>query len=207
MLEQPRDPSEYREGSYPTFLTWPETKETADQLGWQKVILDQGAVGHPTRKPTTLLSDIPEVAQLHGLKDDRPPQHDRQKLSLEQRLEQSKSWAAWAEGLKYVLKVAAKRIKNTPTAAMKVVNLPKKEVESWRRHFAAGHVPYRRDCGVCVEAAGRGRCRKECSTQRRFAFLSTQQDPSVLVLISQERRPSTCSSAPSPSLQKRGDLW
>ena len=170
MLEQPRDPSEYREGSYPTFLAWPETKETADQLGWQKVILDQGAVGHPTRKPTTLLSDIPEVAQLHGLKDDRPPQHDRQKLSLEQRLEQSKSWAAWAEGLKYVLKVAAKRIKNTPTAAMKVVNLPKKEVESWRRHFAAGHVPYRRDCGVCVEAAGRGRCRKRIQHPEAFCL-------------------------------------
>jgi hypothetical protein len=134
------------------------------------VILDQGAVGHPTRKPTTLLSDIPEVAQLHGLKDDRPPQHNRQKLSLEQRLEQSKSWAAWAEGLKYVLKVAAKRIKNTPTAAMKVVNLPKKEVESWRRHFAAGHVPYRRDCGVCVEAAGRGRCRKRIQHPEAFCL-------------------------------------
>ena len=48
---------------------------------------------------------------------------------------------------------------------------------------------------------------KEYNTQRRFAFLSTQQDPSVLVLISQERRPSTCSSAPSPFLRKKGDLW
>ena len=32
----------------------------------------------------------------------------------------------------------------------------KKEIESWRQHLLDGHVPYRRDCRLCVEGAGIG---------------------------------------------------
>ena len=112
LLEQPRDPAEYRkdvkEKDFPSFLVWPETQETMKILEWDKVVLDQGAIGHQVKKPSTLLTDIPEVKQLHGLVDDRPTAARADQL--EKRIEQSRSWAAWADGLKWVLKVAAKRL-------------------------------------------------------------------------------------------------
>ena len=152
------------------FLAWPDTKETMKILGWEKVDLDQVAVGHPVKRPTTLLTDIDEVKQLYGLVDDRILQQDRHELSLQQRIEQSRSWAAWADGLKWVLRVAAKRLKDTPMPAVKTVNLPKKEMEPWRRHFAAGHIPYRKDCGVCVQAAGRRRARRKVLHPEAFCL-------------------------------------
>ena len=172
LLEQPRDPAEYRrdatEKDFPSFLVWPETQETMRILEWDKVVLDQGAIGHQVKKPSTLLTDIPEVKQLHGLVDNRPTAARADQL--EKRIEQSKSWAAWADGLKWVLKVAARRLKETPSANLKMVNVPKKEVESWRRHFAAGHIPYRKDCGICVEAAGRGRPRRKISHPEAYCL-------------------------------------
>ena len=104
--------------------------------------------------------------------------------------------------------MAAKRIKNTPTAAMKVVNLPKKEVESWRRHFAAGHVPYRRDCGVCVEAAGRGRCRKRIQHPEAFC-LSVDTAGPFCAGVDQSRKKAKYMliGTITISYEKGGDLW
>jgi len=74
LIEQPRDPNEWKEpipGGYPTFLRWEETKHIQKELGLRAVVLEQGALGHQTTKPTTLLSSIPETWPLHGLKRSR----------------------------------------------------------------------------------------------------------------------------------------
>ena len=74
LVEQPRDPNEWKEpipGGYPTFLRWEETKNIQEELGLKSIVLEQGALGHRTTKPTTLLSSIPETWSLHGLKRSR----------------------------------------------------------------------------------------------------------------------------------------
>ena len=68
MLEQPQDPAEWKENGQdcPSFLIWPETKAVAHQLGLVSVRLQQGGLGHPTCKPTTLVTNMEEIFKLEG---------------------------------------------------------------------------------------------------------------------------------------------
>ena len=81
MVEQPRDPKEWREDDYalhgghgyPSFLCWPETDRVL--VAYDDVIevrVDQGALGHKRKKPTTLVTNIHEVKLLNGLQRQTP---------------------------------------------------------------------------------------------------------------------------------------
>ena len=107
MVEQPRDPKEWREDDYalhgghgyPSFLCWPETDRVL--IAYSDVIevgVDQGALGHKRKKPTTLVTNIHEVKLMNGLQDNsvqRP-----WPTSLQARMEESRSLAEWAPELK-----------------------------------------------------------------------------------------------------------
>ena len=107
MVEQPRDPKEWREDDYalhgghgyPSFLCWPETDRVL--VAYDDVIevrVDQGALGHKRKKPTTLVTNIHEVKLLNGLQDNsvqRP-----WPTTLQARMEESRSLAEWAPELK-----------------------------------------------------------------------------------------------------------
>ena len=43
-------------------------------------------------------------------------------------------------------------------------------IDAWRTHVEMGHYPYRRDCGVCVEAMGRDRPRKRMKGPEPFTL-------------------------------------
>ena len=71
------------------------------------VTRDQGALGHKTVKPTTILTNIPEVTCLDGLRaSGRGGEWPEQ---VGDRVGYSKSLAAWAPGLVEALQRAIRR--------------------------------------------------------------------------------------------------
>ncbi len=49
----------------------------------------------------------------------------------------------------------------------------------WAAHYHAGHVPFRRDCAVCLEAAGRDRPRKTIPHPSAFTWSLDLMGPFV----------------------------
>ena len=125
--------------------------------GLRTVRLDQGPLGHHTRKPTTLLTNIPEVEELDGIRG-RGEQVSWPQ-STDQHIQMSKGLAGWAPGLVHRLQRAIKRIAVEEKRIKALTAKDKKAAEERRKHCQANHLPYRRDCPVCVEAAGRDRPR------------------------------------------------
>lgn len=126
-------------------------------------------MGHATRKPTSLVTNIELIKALDGL---RIKGKEREKLqrtlgeTLEERLESTKMLAEWAPGLVDLLVKAAQV--NPTVRALSAKE--KQEVEAWKRHCAAGHLPFRRDCGTCLEAAGKDRPRKKVPCPESFCM-------------------------------------
>ena len=82
----------------------------------------------------------------------------------------SKELAQWAPGLVEVLKVVVKR-KATEVPNMKVLSAKDKEaMRSWQAHVDMNHLPYRRDCGVCVESMGKDRPRRRIKAPEPFTL-------------------------------------
>ena len=176
MVEQPRDPKEWREDDYalhgghgyPSFLCWPETDRVL--VAYDDVIevrVDQGALGHKRKKPTTLVTNIHEVKLLNGLQDNsvqRP-----WPTSLQARMEESRSLAEWAPELKrLLLSVAIRvhrgqpplRLRSTVPRMNALTAAERKDMEMWQNHINQEHLPMRRDCHDCLLAMGRDRPRR-----------------------------------------------
>ena len=176
MVEQPRDPKEWREDDYalhgghgyPSFLCWPETDRV--MIAYSDVIevrVDQGALGHKRKKPTTLVTNIHEVKLMNGLQDNsvqRP-----WPTSLQARMEESRSLAEWAPELKnLLLSVAIRvhrgqpplRLRTTVPRMNALTAAERKDMEMWQNHINQEHLPMRRDCHDCLLAMGRDRPRR-----------------------------------------------
>eukprot|EP00435_Cladocopium_sp_Y103_P075515 s777_g59.t1 len=116
ILEQPRDPEEYRsqenlqQRKYMSMFRTAEWKNFQATYQFYKVVFDQGPMGHERRKPTTLYTSMEMLMQLHGIHGDpaKPPENLRGR-PLQERVEASKKWAAWAPGLKQALMVAIRQ--------------------------------------------------------------------------------------------------
>jgi hypothetical protein len=65
----------------------------------------------------------------------------------------SREWAAWAPGLVAALKEALKIYLYQRDQCL-AHRLSKMDVEEWKRHIRAHHMPYRWDCRRCMELAG-----------------------------------------------------
>ena len=176
MVEQPRDPKEWREDDYalhgghgyPSFLCWPETDRVL--VAYDDVIevrVDQGALAHKRKKPTTLVTNIHEVKLLNGIQDNsvqRP-----WPTSLQARMEESRSLAEWAPELKrLLLSVAIRvhrgqpplRLRSTVPRMNALTAAERKDMEMWQNHINQEHLPMRRDCHDCLLAMGRDRPRR-----------------------------------------------
>ena len=173
MVEQPRDPQEWRENEvrlhqgfgYPSFLCWPETDRVLSD--GDHIRLDQGCLGHKRKKPTTLVTNIPEIKMLNGLQD-----HTVQRpwpATLQERMAESRALAEWAPELKRLLVSVALRIhRGQPPLRLRPTNprlnalssQDKKELEMWQAHINQEHLPMRRDCHDCLLAMGRDRPRR-----------------------------------------------
>eukprot|EP00434_Breviolum_minutum_P036940 symbB.v1.2.032742.t1/scaffold3969.1/size47216/2 len=209
-IEQPQDPEEWQpahkprpECGYPTFLRWPETFQAKEQAELRQVRMDQGRMGHPRRKPTTLLSSSPEIHELDGLR--LQGVSSSWSPDLQHRLEEAKVAAEWAPGLCDVLMLAINRKASqhrwrTKPGAQRRGALPpmargparaamlgagglrseeKATTAMWAAHYHAGHVPFRRDCAVCLEAAGRDRPRKAVASPSAYTWSLDLMGPFV----------------------------
>ena len=116
ILEQPRDPKEYRppedlnRNNYMSMFRTAAWKRFAEVFELYKIDFDQGPMGHERRKPTTLFTTMEVLLQLDGIHGapEHPPQ-DLREQPLQKRMEASKRWAAWAPGLKQALVVAIRQ--------------------------------------------------------------------------------------------------
>ena len=72
------------------------------------------------------------------------------------RIKESAMWAAWAPKLKEAIKASLQRVnrETLEEVRVKAARGPTRD-EQWRMHVENEHVPHRRDCRVCMEAAGR----------------------------------------------------
>eukprot|EP00438_Fugacium_kawagutii_P026282 Skav208236 [mRNA] locus=scaffold2601:200137:204873:+ [translate_table: standard] len=181
-MEQPEDPKNYRSESdvakYEFMSMWrtSEWASFATKFGMQLVSFDQGVLGHPKRKPTSLGTNVPDLQEIDGLRGGGLcPGRDDSVVpkTMHERCQESKSWAAWAPGLKKVLAVVINKWidrLNVDTPKGHVKKLTPWSREQWHRHFLQDHLPARRDCKFCVQAQARSRAHKRVTHAEAFTL-------------------------------------
>ena len=145
LLEQPQEVARYMApenrlvGEVPSWWSNPMWLSYADEAGLFEVDFNQGPLGHVSDKPTTVGTNLPDLRDLQGLKGETkgPWKGD------------SKQLAAWAPGLVDAIALALRK-----WPQYRVYRVTQAD---WERHVANNHIPYRRDCAVCVHGAGVGR--------------------------------------------------
>ena len=178
MVEQPQDLEEWQalwrprpEFGFASYLAWPETFMAMEIAGLIETRFDQGRFGHAYCKPTTLLTSVPELRELDGI---RVAQGTTQGWPgyLQDRMK-AKMAAEWAPGLCEVVMTAIKRKKGQyrwiatpgrrrgglpsmargPARAAAIGGAIKQDevatAAMWAADYHAGHAPFRRDCAVC----------------------------------------------------------
>ena len=160
-MESPQDPAAYledgRAASMPSFWEFPEVKRFCAANGMNLLCFDQGTMGHPRRKPTTVATNLPCLEELDGM---RGGGRDGMEVSLEKRLAQTKEWAQWAPGLVAALQrslmihlalcqQSMTRGEDADSRRLRAMTL-----DQWKEHVNRGHVPFHRRCRVCLEQAG-----------------------------------------------------
>ena len=124
-------------------------KAFAEKFNMKTVSFDQGKCGHSRRKPTSLLTNLPGMDELQGLRcGENEKGIEPLAADLPQRLKQTSSWSSWAPGLTQAIKES---IKQMPGAGLKRLSL-----DEWRQHVRQNHTPYRRDCRLCIQEMGAG---------------------------------------------------
>ena len=161
LLESPMDPASYLKDedeamTAPSFWNFPEITSWLNQGGLRLIHFDQGSMGHARRKPTTILSNLPELYQLQGLRGDG---HESEPLpaSLSRRMDASEEWAAWAPGLVKAIQHSMTWFLSSLTLEEQgecIPQMAKLDMDAWRRHAHQGHIPFRSDCRICAEAMG-----------------------------------------------------
>ena len=114
-----------------------------------KVRVDQGALGHQRPKPTTLLTNMVQLKELDGITSKESG--EGQRVDLQERLKQTASWSTWAPGLMAALKIV---IPKFLMGQAQQPMLSKLDLAGWKKHLQAQHVPYWRDCKVCLKTMG-----------------------------------------------------
>ena len=155
LMEHPGDPEEYMDGAgdgtdYPSIWTWPEIEFLVNLLGLKKWEFDQGPLGHPRRKPTCILANRDPPDGLHGLRG-------RSIVPKEEVAEcdggfRSAAWAAWAPGLKSIIR----DILHESLGRGKAYAVIRRLDGGFLDHLRRDHVPYRRDCRACLAGYFRG---------------------------------------------------
>ena len=149
LLESPEDPALYANvPEAASFWAWDEIKQFQDRWGLGLASFDQGALGHVQRKPTSCLTDLPEVLGLHGVRCSGSHGCELNP-NLEDRFEQTASWSKWAPELCQAIRCSLvnRVLEFLPTNSSAKKVLGRKQ---WKTHILQGHRPFRRDCRACV---------------------------------------------------------
>ena len=159
-----------------------EWKSFQEAYNAKLISFDQGPFGHPKRKPTTLaLINMNEMMQLQDVRGRgaEPEVATLPELSVKERCALSKTWAAWAPGLKAAVAEAISRwIRREappregledPTGVVYaeddvrpvgVAAIGNVALQQWKQHYLQDHMPARRDCSHCVRSQGRSRAHR-----------------------------------------------
>ena len=154
LLESPQDPDSYLpngEGSQSaSFWAWEETSSFLEKYkpqGMTLIHFDQGCFGHPRKKPTTCMTNLPDMGDLDGC---RSGTYERALANnIEERLNQTASWSMWAPGFRAAVKVSILVLLgwygfSKPQLSKSL------GIDQWKQHINQGHQPYRRDCRTCI---------------------------------------------------------
>eukprot|EP00435_Cladocopium_sp_Y103_P025555 s2799_g6.t1 len=191
-LEQPQDPKEYRsqqdvdQHHYMSIWRTAAWRHFQNKYALTLTSFEQGAYGHQKPKPTTFAHNISGFEALQGAKTQRD-RHEKhwQDQPLQERIQESATWAEWAPGVKAALKEGLRRELQRSDAERGHTGAPGNAEEAtwdsgddhiklmhqqpalcalsevalakWKKHILHDHQPMRRDCKVCVEAAGLSR--------------------------------------------------
>ena len=160
-MESPEDPRDYLEDGEeaeicPSFFNFKEIQQFVGHENMIYFAFDQGQTGHRRRKPTGIVTNLPDLGQLSGLRGGGVTAAIQGGLG--ERIMASKSWAEWSPGLVAAVKESLKMYLHQLDADGAEVRadpqLRKIDMAAWRKHVRQQHVPYRRDCRVCLEAMG-----------------------------------------------------
>ena len=160
-MESPEDPKDYLEDEEeakicPSFFNFKEVQQFVGKEGLIYFAFDQGQTGHRRRKPTGIVTNLPEMSQLAGLRGGGVTAAIHGGLG--ERILASKSWAEWSPGLVAAVKESLKMYLDMLDAHGAEVRsdpqLRKLDMASWRKHVRQQHVPFRKDCRVCLESMG-----------------------------------------------------
>ena len=180
VLENPQDPEEYLKdgGNHASLWAWQEIGFLEEEKGMFRATFSQGSLGHPAAKPTTILVNdwglFQELHGLHGVGEHRSPYHQ----DLQDRIQQSKTWAKWASGLtkaigRAILKWAVtpalerQRVMHQEQAGVRALSQNDK---AFIEHCERDHLGFRRDCRTCLEASVRSHLHMRQKYQHRNAF-------------------------------------
>ena len=191
-LEQPQDPKEYRSEQdiqqYQYMSVWrmASWQHFQEKYKLMRTSFEQGAFGHVKPKPTTIAHNINGLEELQGAKAPRDCHQGGWKdRPLQERIQESATWAQWAPGLKAAIIEGLRRQFQKMDAGRCHLGAPGNAEEAtwdsecdnpkplhqqpqlcplsevalakWKAHVLHDHQPMRRDCRACVEAAGQSR--------------------------------------------------
>ena len=176
LMESPQDPMDYMpeetvKHEYPSYWCFPEIQQVLHMMEGELISFDQGPMGHKKRKPTTILAaNAPGLSQLQGVSGDGLGECTAG--SLEERMNQSRSWAEWSPGLTAAIQESlkiylhhwstTKRCEkggglNSESSGEPSDTQPscrRMDIHAWKEHVRNQHQPYRRDCRRCMEMMG-----------------------------------------------------
>eukprot|EP00435_Cladocopium_sp_Y103_P065207 s1247_g27.t1 len=167
--EQPEDPEKYlsideiSKRRFPSLWATPEWQRIKEENRFEEVSFDQGPMGHSRRKPTTLggnLCGLRELAEVRGPGSSR--EGHQEPMTIEEKMQLSRTWASWASGLKMALVTALKRELDG--------HLRKLTLEEWKQHLLNDHQPYYRGCRTCLEACGQSRHHRRVVTPDSYTL-------------------------------------
>ena len=111
---------------------------------------EQGAYGHPLRRPTTMVTNL-DVVELRGGQDRRNEWPSA-----------GASWSIWAPMMVRILVQGMKRWRQRPGWYPRMVKALKAvDRKAWERHLANDHLPHRPDCLHCIHNST-GRPHRRC---------------------------------------------
>ncbi|CAE7447103.1 RE1, partial [Symbiodinium sp. CCMP2456] len=114
-----------------------------------KLHFEQGGLGHPSRRPTTMVTNM-DITELRGVRDERKEESTWG------------TWSTWAPMMLHILARGWKRWKLRPGWYPRMVKALKEvDRKAWERHLANDHVPHRPDCVQCIHNST-GRPHRRC---------------------------------------------
>ena len=166
-LEQPEDPARYRQDAdvkgYMSMFRTVFWKEFAEKHKVKMAHLDQGCMGHEKTKPTTVAYAGMDLTPLHGMRMEKKAQQVYRMARCkghqqEDRIDKGMgSLGTGPQGSSVRSDHCAVEEARGFQHRIGLQALKTDAKEMWKSHVMNGHYPARRDCAVCVQAAGRSK--------------------------------------------------